>query len=48
MYCAAGEIDESELNKVNPFVIAVSLFAIVFAGIAGSAFAIYKEVSTSS
>lgn len=43
--CAAGEIDENELNKVNPYVIAVSFFSIVFAGVAGSAYAIYKEVN---
>lgn len=45
VFCtAAGEINESEFNKTNPYVIGVSLFAIAFAGVAGSAFAIYKEV----
>ena len=43
--CAAGEIDEAVLNSVNPYVISVSVFAIAFAGVAGSAFALYKEVS---
>ena len=43
--CAAGEIDEAVLNQVNPYVISVSVFAIAFAGVAGSAFALYKEVS---
>lgn len=43
-FFVAGEISEEELNKVNPYVIGVSVFAIVFAGVAGSAYAIYKEV----
>jgi len=34
------------LNKVNPYVIGVTLFAVTFAGVAGSAFAIYKEVTS--
>lgn len=38
-----GEIDEEALNKVNPYVISISVFAIAFAGAAGSAVAIYKE-----
>lgn len=38
-----GEIDEDTLNKVNPYVIGVTFFGITFAGVAGSAFAIYKE-----
>jgi hypothetical protein len=42
---AAGEIDEDTLNKVNPYVIGVTFFGITFAGVAGSAFAIYKEVT---
>ncbi len=42
---AAGEIDEATLNRVNPYVIGVSFFAVVFAGVAGSAYALYKEVS---
>ena len=44
----AGEINEEEMNKVNPYVISVSVFAIVFAGVAGSAYAIYKEVCSPS
>lgn len=42
--CAAGEIDQEALNQVNPYVIGISIFAIAFAGAAGSAVAIYKEV----
>ena len=42
----AGEIDEATMNKVNPYVIGVSFFAVVFAGVAGSAYALYKEVSS--
>ena len=43
-FVAAGEIDEDVLNRVNPYVIGVSFFAVVFAGVAGSAYALYKEV----
>ena len=34
------------MNRVNPYVIGVSFFAVVFAGVAGSAYALYKEVSS--